>query len=54
MNKRLLSILLACAAIPMINTTNTPAARAAENTGGKADRTGNSGNFSTSVDREER
>lgn len=39
MKKRLLSILLACAAIPMINTPNTPAARAAENTGGKADRT---------------
>lgn len=36
MNKRLLSILLACAAIPMINT---PAVCAAENTGSKAERT---------------
>lgn len=36
MNKRLLSILLVCAAIPMINT---PAVCAAENTGSKAERT---------------
>ena len=36
MNKRLLSILMACVAIPMIHT---PLVKAAENTEGKADRT---------------